>query len=121
MYTINPDGGTPIPVFCDMATDGGGWTVFQKRLNGSADFYLNWTSYKNGFGDLNGEYWLGNDNLHRLTAGENVILRVDLEDFDGNITYAEYTIFKIANETDKYRILIGAYNGTAGDSLNYHK
>ena len=104
-----------------MAIEGGGWTVFQKRLNGSVDFYLNWTSYKNGFGDLNGEYWLGNDNLHRLTAGEDVILRVDLEDFDGNITYAEYTIFKIANETDKYRILIGAYNGTAGDSLNYHK
>ena len=108
-------------MFCDMATDGGGWTVFQKRFNGSVDFYLNWTSYKNGFGDLNGEYWLGNDNLHRLTAGEDVILRVDLEDFDGNITYAEYTIFKIANETDKYLILIGAYNGSAGDSLSYHK
>ena len=108
-------------VFCDMATDGGGWTVFQKRLDGSVDFYREWESYKNGFGDLNGEFWLGNDNLHRLTAADDVMLRVDLEDFDGNITYAEYTTFKVVDEGDKYRLLIGGYNGTAGDSMAFHK
>ncbi|KAL9982272.1 hypothetical protein ACROYT_G004298 [Oculina patagonica] len=117
VYTINPDGGKPIQVFCDMTTDGGGWTVFQKRVDGSVDFYLGWESYKNGFGDLNGEFWLGNDNLHRLTAADDVMLRVDLEDFDGNITYAKYTTFKLADEGDKYRLLIGGYSGTAGDSM----
>ena len=76
-------------VLCDMTTNGGGWTVFQRRLNGSVDFYRDWSSYKNGFGDLHGEFWLGNDNLHRLTAAGSVSLRVDLEDFEGNITYAE--------------------------------
>ncbi|KAL9982612.1 hypothetical protein ACROYT_G004678 [Oculina patagonica] len=111
------NGGKPMQVFCDMTTDGGGWTVFQKRLDGSVDFYLGWRSYKNGFGDLNGEFWLGNDNLHRLTAADDVMLRVDLEDFDGNITYAKYTTFKVADEGDKYRLLIGGYNGTAGDSM----
>ena len=116
-YTINPDGGKPIQVLCDMTTDGGGWTVFQKRLDGSVDFYLGWESYKNGFGDLNGEFWLGNDNLHRLTAADDVILRVDLEDFDGNIRYVEYTTFKVADEGDKYRLWIGGHNGTAGDSM----
>ena len=100
-----------------MTTDGGGWTVFQRRLDGSVDFYLAWEFYKNGFGDLTGEFWLGNDNLHRLTAADGVILRVDLEDFDGNITYAEYMNFKVAGEADKYRLLIGGYNGTAGDSM----
>ena len=104
-------------MFCDTTTDGGGWTVFQRRLNGSLDFYRGWESYKNGFGDLNGEFWLGNDNLHRLTAADDVILRVDLEDFDGNTTYAEYTTFKVANEADKYRILVEGYRGTAGDSM----
>ena len=85
VYTINPDGGKPIQVFCDMITGGGGWTVFQKRLDASVDFYLKWESYKNGFGNLSGEFWLGNDNLHRLTAADDVMLRVDPEDFEGNI------------------------------------
>ena len=105
-------------VLCDMTTNGGGWTVFQRRLNGSVDFYRDWSSYKNGFGDLHGEFWLGNDNLHRLTAAGNVSLRVDLEDFEGNITYAEYATFKVADQADKYRILIGGYSGTAGDGMN---
>ncbi|KAL9982289.1 hypothetical protein ACROYT_G004315 [Oculina patagonica] len=116
VYTINPDGGKPIQVLCDMTTDGGGWIVFQRRLDGSVDFYLGWESYKNGFGDLNGEFWLGNDNLHRLTAADDVMLRVDLEDFDGDIRYAGYTTFKVADEGDRYRLLIGGYSGTAGDS-----
>ena len=120
VYAINPDGGKPIQVFCDMTTDGGGWTVFQKRLDGSVDFYLNWESYKNGFGILSGEFWLGNDNLHRLTAADDVMLRVDLEDFEGNITYAEYRNFNVADEADKYQLLIGGYKGTAGDSMTVH-
>ena len=76
VYTINPDGGKPIQVLCDIATEGGGWTVFQRRLDGSVDFYLGWESYKNGFGDLNSEFWLGNDNLHRLTFVGSVNMRV---------------------------------------------
>ena len=100
-----------------MMTKGGGWTVFQRRMDESVDFYPEWTAYKTGFGNLCGEFWLGNDNLHGLTAAEEVELRVDLEDFEGNITYAEYTTFKVADEEDKYRLLIGGYNGTAGDSM----
>ena len=52
-----------------------------------------------------------------MTASADVMLRVDLEDFDGNITYAEYTTFQVADEADKYRITIGGYNGTAGDLM----
>ena len=117
VYTINPDRGKPVQVLCDMNTDGGGWTVFQKRLDGSVDFFLGWESCKYGFGNPNSEFWLGNDNLHHLTDSDDVMLRVDLEDFEGNITYAEYTTFKVADEADKYRLLIGGYSGTAGDSM----
>ncbi|CAH3185154.1 unnamed protein product [Porites evermanni] len=117
VYHVIPDGGKVIKVLCDMTTEGGGWTVFQRRLDGSVDFQLDWEFYKNGFGDLSGEFWLGNDNLHRLTTNADVILRIDLEDFDGNITYAEYSTFKVADEVDKYRILLGGYNGTTGDSM----
>ena len=84
-------------------------------MNGSVDFYLGWESYKNGFGDLNGEFWIGNDN--RLTAIGNSTMRVDLEDFDGDIRYAVYTVFKVADEADKYRLLIEGYSGTAGDAM----
>ena len=104
-----------------MTTEGGGWTVFQKRVDGSVEFYRGWESYKNGFGDLNHEFWLGNDNLHRLTTVSDVTMRVYLEDFDGNIRYAEYTTFKVADEEDKYRLFIGGYNGTAGDSITYQR
>ena len=94
---------------------------FERRLDGSVDFFLGWESYKNGFGNLCGEFWFGNDNLHRLTASGDVTLRVDLEDFEGDIRYAEYKTFTVADEADKYRLSIGEYTGTAGDSFSYHK
>ena len=100
-----------------MTKDGGGWTVLQKLLDGSVDFYLGWESYKNGFGNFSGEFWLRNDNLHRLIAADDVMLRVDLKDFEGNVAYAEYTTFKMADEAAKYQVSIGGYSGTAGDSM----
>ena len=104
-----------------MTTDGGGWTVFQRRMDGSVHFYRDWKSYKEGFGSLSREFWLGNDNLHRLTNANDVMLRVDLEDFEGSITFAEYNTFKVAHEADNYRLTLEEYNGTAGDSFMYHR
>jgi len=110
VFTIKPDN-LPADVFCDQTAAGGGWTVFQKRLNGSVDFYLNWSDYKVGFGDLNGELWLGLDKIHRLTADNNSMLRVDLEDFEGNTRFAEYNMFGVMNENNMYRLNLGSYSG----------
>ncbi|XP_033628302.1 ficolin-2-like [Asterias rubens] len=102
-----------------METDGGGWTVFQRRQDGSVDFYLDFANYSRGFGNLGGEFWLGNDNLHRLTAQGEYELRVDLTDFDDVTGYAIYDTFSIADVSDNYRLTVGGYSGNTGDSLSY--
>ena len=85
--------------------------MFQRRIDGSVNFYLNWSDYKHGFGDLTNEFWLGNDKIHRLTSDDNKTLRVDLEDFEGNTRYAEYDKFGVMSESDKYKLVLGSYSG----------
>ncbi|XP_058123372.1 angiopoietin-related protein 2-like [Anopheles ziemanni] len=110
----------PFLVLCNFDNNfnlGGGWTVFQRRMDGSVDFYQNWTMYKNGFGNNNGELWLGLEKLHIMTRSEQHELLVLLEDFDGNSTYALYENFKVGSEAEKYKLSVGQYSGTAGDAL----
>jgi len=121
VYTIDPDGLGAFDVFCDQTAPGRGWTVFQKRLDGSVDFHRGWHDYKLGFGNLNGEFWLGLDKIHRMTNSDRYKLRVDIEDTTGNTAYAEYNMFAVSSERSKYQLGIGTYSGTAGDSLSYHR
>ena len=96
-------------MFCDQKTAGGGWTVFQKRQDGSVDFFLGWTDYKIGFGNLNGEFWLGLDKINRLTNSAKFRLRVDLEDTKGKTAYASYDYFAVTSEKTKYQLSLGIY------------
>ena len=111
IYTVDPDGQGAFKVRCDMTTAGGGWTVFQRRLDGSVDFYRAWSEYKNGFGDVNGEFWLGLDKIHRLSRSGQNSLRVDLEDFEKETRHAVYNTFAVADDSDKYRLTVGSYSG----------
>ena len=119
VYTVDPDGSGAFDVFCDQTTDGGGWTVFQKRIDGSVDFYRYWADYKNGFSNLNGEFWLGLDKIHRLTNSDVFELRVDLEDWQGGTRFAKYTSFVISNEANKYKLSLGSYSGNSETLLHY--
>ena len=111
VYKINPDGLGEFEVFCDQTTAGGGWTVFQKRYNGAVDFFRAWDDYKRGFGNLTGEFWLGLDKIHRLTANSRNKLRVDLEDLRGKTAFAEYSSFSVGSERAKYLLGLGVYSG----------
>ena len=122
VYNIQPNNtNSSFNVYCDMETDGGGWTVLLKRQDGSVDFYRNWTDYKNGFGNLEGEYWLGLDNMYLLTnlSGDPPQLRVDLADWEGNTAFAKYEQFSVGDEDSDYTLSVSGYQSasTAGDSL----
>ncbi|XP_060726540.1 tenascin [Tachysurus vachellii] len=108
-----------VRVYCDMETDGGGWTVFQRRLDGSTDFFREWSDYREGFGELSAELWLGNDILHALTNTEPMSLRVDLR-LGNDTAYAHYSNFSVGSEVNHYTIEVSGYSGTAGDSMKYH-
>ena len=98
-------------MFCDQKSVGGGWTVFQKRLDGSVDFNnRGWADFRRGFGNLNGEFWLGLDKVHRLTKIKSG-LRVELEDTQRKTAYAEYDMFSVSTERNKYRLGLGKYTG----------
>ncbi|XP_026152988.1 tenascin isoform X5 [Mastacembelus armatus] len=122
LYTIYVGGeeSQPIQVYCDMTTDGGGWLVFLRRQNGKLEFFRNWKNYTAGFGNMNDEFWLGLANLHKITSSGYYELRVDLRD-NGESAYAQYDKFTIAEPRTRYKVYIGAYSGTAGDSMTYHQ
>lgn len=112
----------PVLVECDAQTDGGDWMVIQKRQDGSVDFYRTWDEYKNGFGNIDGEHFLGLDQIAAITNIEGPQeLLILMQDNITQTAYAKYTSFLIGNENEKFILKsVGNYSGTAGDSLAYH-
>lgn len=112
--------------------------VFQRRKDGSVNFFRGWKEYVRGFGDLSGEFWLGEalnqadedssvntnrksclsavasglDSLHNLTTMTKMSLRVDLRDKDES-AFAKYSTFEVAKKS--YKLTVGGYSGNAGE------
>ncbi|XP_041790044.1 fibrinogen gamma chain [Chelmon rostratus] len=126
LYYVKPAKATEqFLVYCEIDSFGRGFTVIQRRRDGSVDFHKDWIQYKNGFGYLSPddttEFWLGNEKMHLLTASSTIptVLRIELVDWDGNKRYADYTMFRIGSEADMYRLTYGYYfGGDAGDAFD---
>ncbi|XP_027723644.1 angiopoietin-related protein 2 [Vombatus ursinus] len=121
IYLVKPENTNRLmQVWCDQRHDPGGWTVIQRRLDGSVNFFRNWETYKQGFGNIDGEYWLGLENIYWLTNQANYKLLVTMEDWSGRKVFAEYASFRLEPESEYYKLRLGRYNGNAGDSFTWH-
>lgn len=113
-----------IQVYCDQEKDGGGWTVIQRRNDGSVNFYRNWESYKRGFGQLQNKFWLGNENIFTMSAQgfypRGNELRIDLINWKNVKRYAKYKKFHIGSAKLNYMLLVGDFTGTVTDELKAH-
>ncbi|XP_058492682.1 fibrinogen C domain-containing protein 1 [Solea solea] len=126
VYSVFPThGAAGFMVYCDMTTDGGGWTVIQRREDGSVNFFRGWDAYRDGFGKTTGEHWLGLQRIYSFTQSGGYELRIDIADFDNATAFAHYADFSVGRdsvnpEEDGYPLSVDKYSGTAGDSLLKH-
>ena len=119
VYIIYPNKRTPFGVYCDM-TDGG-WTVIQRRIDGTVNFTRTWDEYLRGFGDFNGEYWLGLEKIYRLTK-DGAEIYFDIENYNGARDYAHYKNFTVHDATTLYKMNVDStgYNGSIPELFSYH-
>ncbi|XP_071953493.1 ryncolin-1-like [Antedon mediterranea] len=121
LYPIAKTGRNALLLYCDMDTGEGGWTVFQRREDDSLDFYRSWEEYKNGFGNVCGEFWLGNDNINEMTSSGKYNLRIDMKT-DSGAYYSVHESFRIRNESEDYTLEVGdQVNGNMVNVMVRHR
>lgn len=111
----------PWVVSCDENTQDGGWIVIMRRMDGSIKFYRDWKDYKQGFGNVNGEFFMGLDKIHALTKDRDQELLIEMENWAGVKKFVKYDQFVIDNEEKLYTLSsLGEYSGDGGNSLDMH-
>lgn len=112
---------------CSFDPSGVAWTIIQSRglQNSSSvpeNFNRTWDDYKNGFGDLNGEFWYGNDFLHALTYNDDMELEIRLEAWDNRELRIGYEVFRLDSEENHYNLFVDGFHGPnkSLDGMKYH-
>ncbi|XP_059175173.1 ficolin-1-like [Physella acuta] len=95
------------------------FNLFQRRVSGDINFIRNWSDYKNGFGSLAGDYWLGNDWISNLTQNGYSELRFDMK-YKGKSYYMVYSNVTVGNEANLYKIMFTYKTGNAADDFTWH-
>ncbi|XP_026521759.1 angiopoietin-related protein 3 [Notechis scutatus] len=119
IYSIKPNGSKAFNVYCEMEGENP-WTIIQKRSNGSVDFNQTWESYIDGFGNLDGEFWLGLQKIYSIVDQADYILRIELEDWKANKRYIEYT-FKMGGPNRDYALFLSRITGNIPNALPEQK
>uniref|UniRef100_A0A8C3DWY1 Uncharacterized protein n=1 Tax=Corvus moneduloides TaxID=1196302 RepID=A0A8C3DWY1_CORMO len=122
VYVIQPARSPPRVVWCDMDTEGKGWTVVQRNSHDTElTWKQSWTTYKYGFGNVHSDYWLGTEYLHLLTQQGTYKVRFVVRDKTNVTHYAEYDIFRVESEASGYPLRLGRHSGDGDDYLTlYH-
>ena len=122
VYVIQPAKSPPRVVWCDMDTEGKGWTVVQRNSHDTElTWKQSWTTYKYGFGNVQGDHWLGTEYLHLLTQQGTYKVRFVVRNKANVARYAEYDIFSVESEASGYPLRLGRFSGDGDDYLtSYH-
>lgn len=102
VYTIQPLNYQSFEVCCEMTAEGG-WTVIQRRQNGSVDFDQLWLAYQSGFGSLSGEFWLGLEKMHAVAKDTDYTLKVKFSDWMDDSETVQYPI-RLGGEESHYAL-----------------
>ncbi|NXK43222.1 FGL1L protein, partial [Piprites chloris] len=117
-YAIQPMGYQTILVYCEMGGTDGGWTVIQRNRQDTAITWdESWRSYKYGFGNVQGEFWLGTEYIYQITKQRAYQVRFVIWDESDNKNFADYNMFRLDDESQGYRLRLGAHSGTAEDAM----
>ncbi|KAH8388953.1 hypothetical protein KR215_008280, partial [Drosophila sulfurigaster] len=121
LHTLKYVGAESFSVYCDGDTAGPGWILIQQRIDGAVDFYKNWDEYRDGFGDVTGEHFIGLQKLYMMTNYKPHELYIQLKDFNDEIFYAHYENFQIGNEMEMYKLKkLGKMTGNVANKLVDH-
>ncbi|KAH8300029.1 hypothetical protein KR044_008743, partial [Drosophila immigrans] len=117
VHEIKVSGIDSFDVLCDNQLAGPGWIVIQQRVGGNESFNKNWTAYREGFGSIERDFFLGLQKIHRLTTTQRYELYVHMIALNGSVYHARYDNFKLSDEHHEYVLSLGKFEGNIFDAL----
>ena len=112
---------------CHTTEDNRSWIVVQSRdltIDGGGEFNRTWQEYLTTFGSVANNYWLGLRIIREIIqiGGGEQVLRIALQDENGNWDHSSYDGFKLDTEENNFAITVsgpGQVEGSLGPGMVY--
>ncbi|XP_034105756.1 angiopoietin-related protein 7-like [Drosophila albomicans] len=118
VHPLNVSGIGFFDVLCNSQLAGPGWIVIQQRVGGNESFNRDWATYRKGFGEMDSDFFLGLEKIHRITSLQRFELYIHLVAVNGSVFNARYDDFKISDEDNGYALSLGKFDETViGDAM----